>query len=133
MTSTTSAPREAVAYLRVASNDETGQFTALQRQLRTCQQFARNHGVAIARVYTDTGVSGLRRRRPALDRMMRRLSGGRVRYVIASDSSRLARSQPLQLALAQQLARCGVKLIDSPDGLAAPRFLGLLANRGAQL
>lgn len=117
-------PTEAIAYLRVASIDQTDQAAALQRQFATCQQFARHHGVTIARVYADAGVSGRRLRRPALDRVLHRLTRGQSGYLIMADDRRLACDPVLFSALEAELRRYSVTIISSPfpSSPSAPGF-----------
>jgi DNA invertase Pin-like site-specific DNA recombinase len=105
---------EAVAYIRVASISQVDYAIALERQLETCQRYALDRGLTITRVYTDAGISGNSPRRPALDRMLRKLSHGRVRYLITADHTRLARSPMLRLSLELELGRYGVMPISSP-------------------
>ncbi len=121
----TPKPSEAIAYLRVASIDQTDQSAVLQRQFTTCQQFARNQGVAITRVYADVGVSGRRLRRPALDRVLHRLTLGQSGYLIMADDRRLACDPVLSSALEAELKRHSITIISSPfpPSLQAPAFL----------
>jgi DNA invertase Pin-like site-specific DNA recombinase len=107
-------PGEAVAYLRVASIAQADHPTALERQLETCQQYARNRGLTITRIYTDAGISGNSPRRPALDRMLRKLSHGRIGYLITANNTRLACDPMLHFTLQLELGRYDVTPISSP-------------------
>jgi DNA invertase Pin-like site-specific DNA recombinase len=113
----TQTSTEAVAYLRVASAAQEDHTSALGRQWNLCQQYARNRGLTITYVYTDAGVSGNSPRRPALDRMLRKLSRGRIGYLITADNNRLARDPGLRLAFELELSRYGVAPISSPSPL----------------
>lgn len=101
----TQKPAEAVAYLRTASITQGDHPHALKHQWEVCQQYARNRGLTITRVYTDAGISGNSPRRPALDRMLRKLSHGGAGYLITANNTRLARDARLRLALELELAR----------------------------
>jgi DNA invertase Pin-like site-specific DNA recombinase len=112
MSTTTTITREdAFAYLRCASSDQRDRRVALERQWRTCQRYARRRGLRITGIYIDAGTSGNCRRRPGLDRMLRKLSLGRAHHLLVADDYRLARNMTLRLALQLEIARYGVQLI----------------------
>jgi site-specific DNA recombinase len=109
MRHTTSAPR-AVAYLRTATR-EAGTPAKVERQLQACQSHADQLGARLTAVYTDIGVSGSRRRRPGLDRLLRELPCLRARYVIAADGARMARDRRVEAQIVRALADDGVTLV----------------------
>jgi site-specific DNA recombinase len=113
----TRKPTEAVAYLRVASAAQEDHPKALERQWELCQQYARRRGLTITQVYSDVGISGNSLRRPALDRMLRALSRGRIGYLVTADNNRLARDPVLRLAFELELSRYGVTQVSSPSPL----------------
>jgi DNA invertase Pin-like site-specific DNA recombinase len=104
----TQKPTEAVVYLRTPSIARGDHPPTLKRQWEVCQRYARHRGLIITRVYTDVGISGRSPRRPALDRMLHKLSHGRIGYLITADETRLARDARLRLAFELELARYGV-------------------------
>jgi DNA invertase Pin-like site-specific DNA recombinase len=121
---------EAVAYLRVASVAQEDHPSALGHQWELCRQYARDRGLTITHVYTDVGVSGNSPRRAALDRMLRKLSRGRVGYLITADDTRLARNPTLGLALELEIGRYGVMLISSSETQLTPTTRQLLSHAG---
>lgn len=120
----TQEPAEAVAYLRVASIAQGDHPHTLMRQWEVCQQYARHRGLTITHVYTDAGVSGNSPRRPALDRMLRKLSHGRIGYLVTADNNRLACNPTLRLALELELGRYSVTPISSPSPSPIDTYTG---------
>jgi DNA invertase Pin-like site-specific DNA recombinase len=104
-------PANAVLYLRTGSADQEDIRRGLQTQQRLCEEYARQLGLRITDIYCDAGVSGLSERRPALGRLLRALSFGRIDYVIAADRARLARSHTLEQSLEERITRDGVGLV----------------------
>jgi DNA invertase Pin-like site-specific DNA recombinase len=117
----------AVAYLRVASQNPADAMVSLESQWCACKDIARRNELRIIATYVDIGVSGLAAQRPGLDLMMSELSMGSLSvcwapYVVMADTSRLARSARLLLALELQLARYRTRLVTALDGHMVTRL-----------
>ena len=88
-------------------------------------------GVDVDRIYTDHGLTGTNRARPGLDQALAAVRAGDTLVVPKLD--RLARSVPDARAIADQLARKGVKLAlgasvyDSTDPMGK-MFFNILAT-----
>ncbi len=93
-------------YLRVSTLDQDP-----ESQGREVRQFVAARGWEVAASYQDTGVSGARARRPALDRLLQDAWHGRFQALVVWDLSRLARSTLHALELLRELEQIGVRLI----------------------
>lgn len=82
-----------VAIYTRLSKDDTGDQTATQRQEKACRLFAEVRGWAVAEVYEDVDVSAYQKRvvRPAYERMLEAVEGGRVNGVLVWKLDRLVR------------------------------------------
>jgi DNA invertase Pin-like site-specific DNA recombinase len=105
----------AVAYLRTATRDQAGCRTSLERQRRTCEQYAHALGLQLATIYADVGVSGLSERRPALERLIGDLAHGRVRCVVIAEPYRLARSWTVEQRIHERIHSQGATISSSRD------------------
>ena len=77
------------AYIRVSTDQ---QQTGAESQLRAIQNFCAQNGITRYEIFTDTGISGAKTNRPALDRMMSVVREGKAKGVIVYSFSRFARS-----------------------------------------
>jgi DNA invertase Pin-like site-specific DNA recombinase len=102
-----------VAYMRTATADRKVTRVSLERQHQACKAYADRLGLRVSAVYCDVGVSGLAKRRPALDQLMRDLSDGRIRHVVMADPDRLARSRQLERQLYERIRGHGAD-VSSP-------------------
>jgi len=74
-------------YARVSTTDQT-----CDNQLRDLRDYCRARGWSDVREFIDTGVSGTKERRPALDKMMAEVNARRVDVVVVAAFDRLGRS-----------------------------------------
>jgi len=117
-------------YARVSTSDQHPEI-----QLHALRQYAAARGVE-AEEYVDTGVSGAKDRRPALDRLLADARRRRVSAVVVAKLDRLARSVRHLTTLAAELAALGVDLVvldqsidtGTPSGRLLFHVLGSIAE-----
>ena len=114
--------RRTLAYVRSATIDKRDlhdkKFASTAgRQEQQIRGWAASNDCVIDAVYSDEGVSGIRRDRPGLDRLFRRLdqlhttdSGDEV-LVVMTDPARLARNMPLDMELLDAIAARGANVV----------------------
>jgi len=102
-----------VAYMRTATADPRTTGMSLERQHQACVEYADTLGLHVRAVYYDVGVSGLSEERPALARLMRGISRGRIRHVVMADPDRLARNRELEQRLQKRIRGRGAS-VSSP-------------------
>ena len=104
---------KAACYCRVASPDKY----AMQRQKEKLLRFARGQGIEGIVVFTDNGYSGLNFDREGFARLEADIGAGKIRAVITSDISRIARNYFLASDWVEKVEKAGVKLIfvNHPD------------------
>jgi DNA invertase Pin-like site-specific DNA recombinase len=102
-----------IGYVRVstAEQDEASQLKEL-----------RDAGVDPRDIYTDHGVSGARRSRPELTRMLSELQPGDIVVVYALD--RLGRDAGHVITMLADLSKRGVAVESIADGLSTGTFMG---------
>src|SRR3989454_5716307 len=74
-------------YARVSTTDQT-----CDNQLRDLRDYCRARGWTDVREFIDTGISGTKERRPALDKLMAEVKGRHVDVVVVAAFDRLGRS-----------------------------------------
>lgn len=111
--------KRAGLYMRVSTTDQHA-----ETQLHDLRQLAAQRGFEIVREYTDTGFSGARARRPALDEMMADVRRGRLDVVVAWAGDRLARSTKHFLDLLDEFNRLNVEYVSFREQLDTAGPLG---------
>lgn len=84
-------------------------------QLGELRQLAATRGWHVVEEHVDRGVSGVRDRRPALDRLLAGAQRGEFEVVLTWKLDRLGRSLPHLLQLLGQLDAWGVQLVSARD------------------
>src|SRR3989442_10779796 len=74
-------------YARVSTSDQT-----CDNQLRDLRDYCRARGWTDVREFIDTGISGTKERRPALDKLMAEVKGRHVDVVVVAAFDRFGRS-----------------------------------------
>src|SRR5438552_13235420 len=82
----TTAPKRVAVYARVGTGDQS-----CEPQLRGLREYVAARGWQ-AEEYTDVGVSGVRQRRPGLDRLLAAVKARRVDVVVVAAFDRMGRS-----------------------------------------
>jgi site-specific DNA recombinase len=96
----------AVVYTRVAVADHE----ALLHQERDCREYCEHEGWPVARVFTDSGASGLTVDRPGFQQLLDycRANQQDIHHVVVRDFARIARSPRLCFDTIQGLEQTGI-------------------------
>lgn len=76
-------------YVRTSTDK---QQTGLEAQKRALEDYCNKYGITDFEVYSDSGVSGTKEKRPALNQLMEDIDQGKISAVIVYSFSRFARS-----------------------------------------
>ncbi len=99
--------KRAVIYARVATEDLNG--SKLSPQVEACRQYADQYGLTVAENHVITEVcSGIRLKRPGLDRVRALAAGRKVDAVIVFTPDRLSRDVAHLLLLYEEWQRSGI-------------------------
>jgi len=118
-------------YTRVSTTGQT-----VENQERELRAVAERHGWEVAGVFSDHGVSGMKNKRPALDRLMQGVVRKDFDVVAAWSVDRVGRSLQHLLAFLGELKAKGVDLYlhqqgldtSTPAGKAMFQMLGVFAE-----
>lgn len=130
MTRPTSGQRVAL-YVRVSTDGQS-----VENQQRELQAIAERHGWIVVGVFSDPGVSGMKEKRPAFDKLMAGVARKEFDVVAAWAVDRLGRSLQNLLAFLGELKAKGVDLYlhqqgldtSTPAGKAMFQMLGVFAE-----
>ena len=103
-------------YVRVSSDGQKGEDKdGLKRQQRAIAAFAKAHGYAVVKVFSDEGVSGTipHNARPEFKHLLAALYGNGVRTVVIEDVDRLGRDAEVILNAIGDFRRAGFILVTS--------------------
>ena len=110
--------KRAYAYLRVSGKAQV-KGDGFPRQLKAIREYAKTHGIRLAKVFREEGVSGAKElnNRPALSEMMQALHGNGVKLVLVERLDRLARDLMVQETIVGDLRKYGFELtsVTEPD------------------
>lgn len=116
-TDTTTTTVKCFGYIRVSSKAQV-EGDGPERQEQIIRDYAQAHGMEVAGIFMDGGVSGTLEDRPALADMMVSMvqNGHGVKTVIIEKLDRLARDLMVQEGIIRDLKRDGVELISALEG-----------------
>src|SRR5438270_14091593 len=117
--------RAAALYARTATVNQEEVNPAMALQLDALRAYAARRGMTIIAELTAAGYSGLRRDRPALDRMRALAECRSLAVLLTCGPGRLARHWELLVRLPERLQRRGVeptfRQYGAASGSAVPR------------
>jgi DNA invertase Pin-like site-specific DNA recombinase len=116
----TGTPRRVALYARVSTHDQTA-----ENQLLELRRYVEARGWT-GTEYVDTGVSGSKDRRPALDELTRDAKRRRFDVVVCWRLDRLGRNLKHLIALLEELHAVGVAFISLAEGIDATTPAGKL-------
>ncbi len=102
----------AALYVRCSTAEQT---TA--SQLHALRAYAIARGLEVVGIYDDNGVSGAKRDRPELDRLLADAKAGRFEAICVYKLDRLGRSLHHLLDLLGELEQCGVTFLSVDDSI----------------
>jgi DNA invertase Pin-like site-specific DNA recombinase len=106
-------------YCRVSTNDQT-----CDNQLRDLREYCRARGWTDVREFIDTGISGTKERRPALDRLMVEVRARRVDVVVVAAFDRAGRSVRHLVEMLELFRHLGVEFISLREQIDTGTALG---------
>lgn len=108
---------KAYGYIRVSGQGQV-EGDGPVRQEKAIRDYAEAHGITIAEIFIDAGVSGTLEQRPALARLLIGLeeNGHGIKTVIIERMDRLARDLMVQEAIISDLQKKGYNLISVTEG-----------------
>src|SRR6266478_6723855 len=106
-------------YARVSTGDQT-----CDNQLRDLRDYCRARGWSDVREFIDTGVSGTKERRPALDKMMVEVKAKRVDVVVVAAFDRFGRSVRHLVEALELFRHLGVEFISLREQIDTGTSLG---------
>ena len=105
--------KRAAIYARVSTNN--GQNP--QMQLAEVRGYCRRRGWQVVEEYVDTGISGTRERRPALDRLLEDCRRRRLDAVVVYRYDRFARSLRQLINAMEEFRALGVDFVSLHEGV----------------
>jgi DNA invertase Pin-like site-specific DNA recombinase len=111
--------KRAVIYSRVSTLDQNP-----QSQLLDLEQLASQRGFEVIETYIDHGYSGVRVKRPALDRMMADARRGRFDVLLVWSCDRVARSTRHLLEVLDELNQLNIQFVSFREALDTSGPLG---------
>jgi DNA invertase Pin-like site-specific DNA recombinase len=108
---------KALGYLRVSGKGQVD-GDGFERQLDTITKYAKSHGLEIAGVYRDEGVSGTKdvTDRPGLSDLIEHVASNGVRMVLVERADRLARDLIVGELILSEFRKLGVNVIAADGG-----------------
>jgi DNA invertase Pin-like site-specific DNA recombinase len=111
--------KRAVIYSRVSTIDQNP-----QSQLLDLEQLAAQRGFEVIDTYVDHGYSGIRVKRPALDRLMADARRGRFEVLLVWSCDRVARSTRHLLEVLDELNQLNIQFVSFREALDTSGPLG---------
>jgi len=108
-------------YLRVSTGD--GRQT-VENQKRDLLKYCENRGWSNIQIFEDTGISGTKHDRPALNEMMRQARQRRFSTVLVARFDRFARSTQHLLSALQEFQSLGIDFISFGEGIDTSTPIG---------
>ena len=106
-------------YCRVSTSDQT-----CDNQLRDLRDYCRARGWPDVREFIDTGISGTKERRPALDKLMAEVKGRHVDVVVVAAFDRFGRSVRHLVEALELFRHLGVEFISLREQIDTGTSLG---------
>jgi len=106
-------------YARVSTTDQT-----CDNQLRDLRDYCRARGWTDVREFIDTGISGTKERRPALDKLMAEVKGRHVDVVVVAAFDRFGRSVRHLVEALELFRHLGVEFISLREQIDTGTSLG---------
>ena len=110
-------------YIRVSTGHQT---TSPQRL--ELEAYVERQGWTLSHVYDDSGISGTRTRRPALDRMLDDAAKGKLDVVVVWKLDRLGRSVTHLLSVLEQLQAAGVGFVATTQQIDTTTPMGRMVT-----
>ncbi len=119
MSDSTTKPLKVCTYVRVSTTDQT-----CENQLRDLRAHAQQRGWEIVEEYVDTGWSGARESRPALDLLMKAAWSGKFQAVLVWRFDRFARSTKHLVTALETFRSLGISFTSLQEQIDTGSALG---------
>lgn len=121
--------RSAIGYVRVSTSDQAEDGVSLHVQRERIAAYAAAHGLGLAEVFADEGLSAKRgSKRPGLEKAMREVCKTRGLLIVFS-LSRFARSTHDAIVLVERLEKCQADLASITESIDTTSAMGRFVFR----
>lgn len=117
MSKETGDVHRAAGYVRVSQERAVQNGFGLDAQEADIKRLAEYRGLPLVEVYRENGVSGYKRERPALERLLADATAGKFQVVIFPSIDRVGRSVRDVIDIESALRSCGVGVIFVREGI----------------
>ena len=107
----------AVGYIRVSTAAQAHEGESLHTQRQAIEDYCRGHGLELAEIYTDEGISGKKQKRPGLEAVLNAARKREIGGVIVTRLTRFGRSARDLLNNLGVLEENGVNLISLKENI----------------
>lgn len=114
--------KRVACYARTSTID---QKTGLESQVRVLKQYCEQNEITDVEFYTDSGISGTKASRPALDQMMAAVESGEISSVVVHSFSRFARSTTHLLNALTKFKEKGVHFVSISERIDTNSAVGV--------
>ncbi|MFC5702776.1 recombinase family protein [Cohnella faecalis] len=123
-------------YTRVSTKEQAEEGFSLDAQRGVLTKFCLDKGYEVVGIYSDEGISGKNKKRPALQKMLKDSASSKFNLVIVWKYSRIARNLVDTLTIVQELKKNDVsfKCLDidfdttTPAGIMLMQMMGSIAE-----
>jgi DNA invertase Pin-like site-specific DNA recombinase len=111
--------KRAALYVRVSTNDQN-----CDTQLLDLRQLAEQRGLTILEEFIDHGISGVRAKRPGLDRLLADARRGKFDVLLVWSFDRMARSVRHLIEVLDELSKLNIEFISFREAIDTTGALG---------
>ena len=106
----------AALYARFSSDNQREE--SIDAQIRACREYAKNNGLEVVNVYTDSAKTGTNSNREGFQKMIADSAKREFRYIIVHKLDRFARNRYDSAVCKRQLQMNGVSVLSVIENLA---------------
>lgn len=103
--------KKAFGYARTATKKAAKESHSIEIQTKLIKDYCGKNSIELMKVYSDSGKSGIRMNRPALNRLLKQLKETPVNYLVITDFDRLVRDTRQYLTIRNLFKKAGVEIL----------------------
>ena len=115
-----------IGYVRVSSENQVEKDNSIRNQIKFIKKYCQDYDYELVDIFKDEGVSGLKKSRDGLNKMMKQINESKIDVVLVYSLSRLGRKLVDVISWVNELERKNIEFLSIKENFGNKGVMGKL-------
>jgi len=113
-----------IGYVRVSSENQVEKDNSIRNQIKFIKKYCQDYDCELVDIFKDEGISGLKKNRDGLNKMMKQIDESNIDIVLVYSLSRLGRKLVDVISWVNELERKNIEFLSIKENFGNKGVMG---------